>query len=281
MAKNLTGLPNTGDYTLGRGIVYESAIDTTTEKPDDGGWRDLGNATEFNVSIETEKLEHKSSRTGLQVVDKEVVLSQKMTVNFSLDELNDENVASFLSGETAVHTNVAIAGITLYEMIASVVLGRWYDIVDETTDERAYDIETADLTLTETSGGPVTLVENTDYTLDLKNGRIFLLSTATNIAAGEPMSLVLVAAAGAKPVEEVRGLTQGNLIRAVKFIGENPANSNKQREYQFHKVTLASEGDLALIGDEYAIMAFSGTVESSVLADADAPFVRIRDHADS
>jgi hypothetical protein len=280
MAKNTTGLPNTGDYTLGRGIVYESAIDSSTEKPDDGGWRDLGNATEFNVSLETEKLEHKSSRAGLQVVDKEVILSQKMTINFSLDELNDENVANFLSGTVATHTNVAIAGFADYEMIATVVLGRWYDIV-ASTDERAYDVETADVALTETTGAPVTLVEDTDYTLDLKNGRIFLLSTATNIAAGEPMSITLTANAGASTVEEVRGLTSGNIIRAIKFIGENPANSNKQREYQFHKVTVASEGDLSLIGDEYAIMAFSGTVESSVLADADAPYVRIRDHEDS
>lgn len=280
MAKNLTGLPNTGDYTLGRGIVYESAIDSTTEKPDDGGWRDLGNATEFNVSIETEKLEHKSSRAGLQVVDKEVVLSQKMTINFSLDELNDENVASFLSGETAAHTNAAIAGFGDYTMVATVVLGRWYDIV-ASTGERAYDVETGDVVLTETSGAPQALTENTDYTLDLKMGRIFLLSTATNIAAGEPLNVTLTAEATASPVEEVRGMTQGNLIRAVKFIGENPANSNKQREYQFHKVTLSSEGDLSLIGDEYAVMAFSGTVESSVLADADAPYVRIRDHAQS
>jgi hypothetical protein len=280
MAKNLTGLPNTGDYTLGRGIVYESGIVTSTEKPDDNGWRDLGNAPEFNVSIETEKLEHKSSRAGLQVVDKEVILSQKMTINFSLDELNDENVASFLSGETAAHTNVAIAGFANYEMVAAVVLGRWYDIVNS-SGERAYDIDTTDLALTETSGAPVALVENTDYTLDLKMGRIFLLSTATNIAAGEPMSVELTAEATAKPVEEVRGLTQGNIVRAIKFIGENPANSNKKREYQFHKVTLASEGDLALIGDEYAVMAFSGTVEQSTLADADAPYVRIRDHADS
>jgi hypothetical protein len=280
MAKNLTGLPNTGDYTLGRGIVYESGIVTSTEKPDDNGWRDLGNAPEFNVSIETEKLEHKSSRAGLQVVDKEVILSQKMTINFSLDELNDENVASFLSGETAAHTNVAIAGFANYEMVAAVVLGRWYDIVNS-SGERAYDIDTTDLALTETSGAPVALVENTDYTLDLKMGRIFLLSTATNIAAGEPMSVELTAEATAKPVEEVRGLTQGNIVRAIKFIGENPANSNKKCEYQFHKVTLASEGDLALIGDEYAVMAFSGTVEQSTLADADAPYVRIRDHADS
>ena len=280
MAKNTTGLPNTGDYSLGRGTVYESGIVTATEKPDDNGWRDLGNCPEFTVSIETEKLEHKSSRAGLQVVDKEVILSQKMAIAFTLDELNDENVANFLSGTTASHTNVAIAGFTIIEMVALVVLGRWYDIVNA-AGERAYDIETADLQLDETSGAPVLLVEGTDYTLDLKMARIFLLSTATNIAAGEPMSVTLTANAGAKVVEEVRGMTQGNIIRAVKFIGENPANANKQREHQFHKVTLSSEGDLPLIGDEYATMQFSGTVESSVLADADAPFVRVRDHADS
>jgi hypothetical protein len=279
MAKNLTGLPNTGDYTLGRGIVYESSINTSTEKPDANGWRDLGNATEFNVSLETEKLEHKSSRAGLQVIDKEVVLSQKMTINFSLDELNDENVAAFLSGVTASHTNPAIAGFTVTVLSASVVLGRHYDIVN-TSGERAYDLETGDVLLEKTTG-PVTLVEGTDYTIDLKMGRVFMLSTATNISAGDSLQVTVTAEATASPVEEVRGMTQGNLVRAVKFISENPANSNKQREYQFHKVTLASEGDLALIGDEYAIMAFSGTVESSTLADADAPFVRIRDHAAS
>ncbi len=279
MAKNITGLANTGDYSLGRGTVYESGI-TAAELPDANGWRDLGNATEFNVSLETEKLEHQSSRQGLKVTDKEVILSQKMTIAFTLDELNDQNVANFLSGVTAAHTNAAIAGIADADMVSAVVLARWYDIVDS-SGERAYDIETADLQLDETSGADVLLVEGTDYTLDLKMGRIFLLSTAVNIAAGEPMAVTLVANAGAAPVEEIRGMTEGNLVRAIKFIAENPANSNKQREYQFHKVTISSEGDLALIGDEFAVMAFEGSVERSDLADSNAPFVRIRDHANA
>lgn len=279
MALNITGLPNTGDYTLGRGTVYESAIDSTTELPDGNGWRDLGNATEFTVSLETETLEHQSSRSGLRVVDKEVILSQTMSISFTLDELNDQNVASFLSGETATHTNAAIAGFSNISLTSSVVLGRWYDLVDG-NGERAYDVELADLTLEE-SGTPTTLVEGTDFTLDSKMGRVFILSTASNISAGEGLRATLAAAAGAKPVEEVRGLTQGNIVRAIKFVGENPANNNKQREYQFHKVTLASEGDLALIGDEFATMTFTGTVERSTLADSNAPFVRIRDHADA
>lgn len=278
MAKNITGLPNTGDYNLGRGTVYLATL-TAGDKPDDNGWRDVGNCTEFNVSQETETLEHNSSRQGLQVVDKEVTLSQQMNIAFTLDEINDQNLALFMSGEAASHTNAAIAGFSNVVLSAAVALGRWYDLVNA-TGERAYDVDASDLTLEE-AGTPTTLVEGTDYTLDSKMGRVFILSTATNIAAGETLRATLTAAAGAQPVEEVRGLTQGNLIVAVKFIAENPANNNKQREFQFHKVTLVAEGDLSLIGDEFQTMGFTGTVENAPLADPDAPYVRSRDHADS
>ena len=72
---NTTGVPNTNDYNLGRGIVYFSLLDTNGLPT--GGYRDLGNAPEFNVSFETETLEHQASRLGLKVTDKEVVISQK------------------------------------------------------------------------------------------------------------------------------------------------------------------------------------------------------------
>ena len=39
---NTTGLPQTEDYNLGRGIIYLATINATTGKPDAGGWRDVG-----------------------------------------------------------------------------------------------------------------------------------------------------------------------------------------------------------------------------------------------
>lgn len=276
MGLNLTGQPNTGDYVLGRGIVYFATL-AANGKPDGNGWRDVGNATEFNVSVESETLEHQSSRQGLQVTDKEVTLSQTMSVAFTLDEINFQNLALFLSGETATHTNAAVAGFADVELTASVVLGRWYDLVDG-NGERAYDIDKANLTLVE-AGTPTTLVEGTDYLVDETMGRVFILTTATGIAAGEALEATLVADAGAKAVDEVRGLTQGNQIVAVKFIAENPANNNARREFQFHKVTLSSDGDFALIGDEFATMGFSGSVEDATTVDPDAPFCRVRDLA--
>lgn len=278
MAKNLTGLATPGDYILGRGKVYAALL--TSGVPAETGWRDLGNAPEFTVNIETETLEHQSSREGLQTVDKEVTLSIKMNLAFTLDEFNDENVALFMQGETASHTNVAVAGFSEYEMISAVTLGRWYDIVNS-SGERAYDIDTADLDV-DNGTDDTDLVEGVDYDLDLKMGRIFLRSGATAIEAGEALDVALAADAGAAATaDEVRGLTAGSVQVAIKFIAENPASSNKQREYQFHTVTLQSEGDVALIGQEFATMGFSGAVESNTVADADAPYVRIRDHVNS
>ena len=206
---NTTGLPQTEDYNLGRGIIYLATINATTGKPDAGGWRDVGNAPEFNVTVEAETLEHRSSRQGLQVVDKEVVISQDASLNFSLDELNAENLALFFSGAKATHTNAAIAGFTEYEMITAaaggVTLGRWYDIVDS-NGNRAYVIDATKLDL-DNGDDDTDLVLNTDYTLDLTMGRIFLLSTATNISAGEALDVTLTADAGAGVTSQVRGLT--------------------------------------------------------------------------
>lgn len=279
---NTTGLPNTEDYNLGRGIIYIAEIDSTTGRPSASGWRDLGNAPEFNVTVEAETLEHRSSRQGLQTVDKEVLISQDMNLSFALDELNHENLALFFSGSKASHTNVAIAGFAKYEMISAadggVTLARWYDIVDS-SGNRAYDVESSNVTLN--NGDDETLlVEGTDYSLDLAQGRIFLLSTASNIAAGEALDVTLGADGGAKTVSEVRGLSQTNVTVALKFIAENPADDDKQTEYEFHQVDLKADGDFALIGDEFSQMNFTAAAESNTTGYSDSPVLTIRTVAD-
>lgn len=273
---NTTGIPKTEDYLLGRGAIYFASIVTATGKPDANGFRHLGNAPEMAVAMEVETLEHQSSLEGLKVVDKEVVISQKANVTFALDEVNHENLSLFFSGSQAAHTNVAVAGFTKHTMVSAVKLGRWYELVNS-AGERAYDIEAADLLL---ETGATTLVLDTDYTLDLEMGMIFLLSTASNISDADPLSATLTAEATAKAVNEVRGLTSTNVIGALKFVGINPANNDKKEEWQFHKVQLKADGDFSLISDEFTQMGFTAAAERNTLADADAPIVRIRTVAD-
>ena len=95
---NLTGLPTTTDLFLGRGSVELGVLDTTTGKPT--SFRHVGNATAFTLNVESEKLEHQSSRSGVRAIDREIVLSQKIGISLTLDEAtNFDNLALFLSGD--------------------------------------------------------------------------------------------------------------------------------------------------------------------------------------
>lgn len=275
---NTTGAPKTSDYNLGRGAIYIATIDATTGRPN--GYRHLGNATEFNLSLAVETLEHTSSLEGLAVIDKEVVISQKATLSFTLDELSHENYALFVSGAKAVHTNVAVAGFTIRTLIANAILAvnTWYDIVN-TAGERAYDVQTADLALATSAGSPVSLVADVDYTLDSEMGRVFIGSTAkitTAIAGPFNITAVLTANGAGNAVNEVKGLTQTNVRVALKFVAINPANNDSKTEFQFHQVGLKADGDLALIGSEFSTMGFTGAAERNTSADSDSPTLTIR-----
>lgn len=280
---NTTGLPKTEDYNLGRGVVYFATIDGTTGLPIE--YRDLGNAPEFSISVEVEKLEHQSSRAGLKVTDKEVIISQKINVSLTLDEINFENLAALLSG--AVAKQVTNAGETMqaqFEAYPSVALGRWYD-VRNASDVRAYGFDTD-------SGGlhpeldlfndMMQLVQgteddgSTDYKCDGKFGRIFLFSQAPNITDGDPLDFAWTAVTPGD-LHEVRSLTKTAVLGAMKFISENPANDDHQTEFQFHQISLKAEGDFSLIGEEFTTMQFSGIAERNVSADADSPTLTIRD----
>lgn len=277
---NSTGAPNTNDYNLGRGIVYFAAL--TNGIP--GPYRDLGNAPEFSISVEVEKLEHQSSRAGLRIVDKEVVISQKMGLSLTIDELNFENLALFFSGSrTAGITNPANAAAQAQaEMIASVVLGQWYDILDpdgsgDYSSKRAYGFVSGHaLTFKNgTAPGTTVLVAGTDYEVDLDLGRVRFLPTAVNITAGEPVD-VQWSSNAAGPVDEVKALTSSATTGALKFVSINPAAGDHKTEYQFHQVALSAEGDFSLIGDEFTTMQLTGAAEANPTADADSSTLTIR-----
>lgn len=258
---NITGQPDTGDYQLGRGIVYFGRLDATTGKPLE--WRDVGNAPAFTLSIESEKLEHQSSRTGLKVTDKEVEISRKTNINVTLDEINHQNLAIFFSGSNSIFTNPAVAGFAEWTMVPApgILRGNWYDITNS-TGARAYDIDKTKLTVKNGTTN-VALVENTDFLVDEPMGRVFILSTAPGIADGVTLKVTLTADAGAKGIDQMDMLTSSNSAVAIKFIEDNPANGGERCEVQLHKCTPKGEGDFNLISDEWTTMQISAVAESN------------------
>lgn len=296
MAQNLTGLSSPSDFSIGRGIVYFAPVeDWSGGKP--VRWRDLGNAPEMNVTLESEDIDHTQRRSGLATVDKSLLVSQSMGISFTLDEINNQNLADLFSGQDATLSQQSIRdGFTAVDQpynlttilgsatsIVGVISGRWFDLHDA-AGERVMDLRTTSsilLRIKGTFGGPINLVEAEDYTLDRVMGRVFILTSSTRVtyarvvAGAAIFDLGVTAAPGTLNVSEVRALTRSAVIGALKFIAEDASDGSKQ-EYQFHRVTLRADGDVSLVGDDWTLLPFEGTVERYAFADPDAPFCRIR-----
>lgn len=261
---NTVGTPDPDDYIFGRGEVLAARLDDN-DLPSTG-WVHLGNCPDFNQNVETEKVEHFSSMDGIKSIDATAILQMTAKVNFTLEEFNTFNLAQFLKGNITTFTNPSVAGITeRVQAYEDVVLGRWYDF-ETAAGVRAYDIQ-ANKVLLEKDGSPdVTLVEGTDYQLDLIWGRFKLLSTAVNIAAGDDVNFTLTAdGAATTTITRIEGLQDPGASYALRFIFKNARNSGTQMLVEYHKVTFNPGGDLALInsGTEFGQMKFECACEAS------------------
>jgi len=195
---NPSGTASPEDYNLGRGKVSLGSL-TAGNFPIE--YRDLGNAAEFNVSVETEKLEHQSSREGLKTIDKEVVVSQKVSLAITLDEINFENMALFFSGESGSRSNSgAASGVTGSGNLTVVKQGRWQDLYVgatgiPTTDpqgSRIYDIGAVTIT---GQGGTDIYTEDVDYTVDTIMGRILIINGGDLVAGTYDLDIAANASA--------------------------------------------------------------------------------------
>lgn len=87
-----TSSPNVDNLQVGKGIV-------SFKKTGDSVYRDLGNVSALVVTPEVSTLEHFSSRQGTKKKDLVIVIEQKCTVKFTMEEFTPENVAMMVYGE--------------------------------------------------------------------------------------------------------------------------------------------------------------------------------------
>ena len=282
---NQTGKPSTNDLYLGRGSV-ELATIGADGKP--YAFRQVGNATAFSLNVESEKLEHQSSRSGVRAIDREIVLSQKVGVTLTMDEAtNFDNLALFLSGTAAAAQTNPASGASLsdLEIVASAELGRSYNIVDANGDQ-LMDLASSGASFelvagTTTAGSGTTLVEGTDYELDLVWGTFFLLSTATNALAGDKIWVTYTGQGSEKSLDTVNLLTQSKQSAFLRFKGINPANSDRQILVDLHSVSLSADGELPLIGEEFAELSLTGVAERNETGFPNEPVGKIYYHTDA
>lgn len=95
------------NYTLGRGKIHFSRFKTGTQTP--AGFFYIGNTPEFNLTIESETLDHFSSDEGIREKDDSVPLEVTRTGSLITDNIDPKNVALFFFGEESTVTQVTSA----------------------------------------------------------------------------------------------------------------------------------------------------------------------------
>lgn len=270
---NTTGAPDTRDYTLGRGITRLAAL-TAAGLPDSDGFRDLGNATEFNITVSVEDVRHQSSRTQLKFTDKRCTISQEVGLSFILDEMNFQNLADFFSGTTEVYDNPHDVVWVAHEdsLISSAVkVGNWYQLYDDDSGaaehglNRIYDLGAAGVVFDveeDPAGVPVALALGVDYEVDLEMGLMRFLPSSILVADGDTVGWALtVAASTPQDLDQVNALIRADVVGALHFTQTNACDQGNKSEYLFHKVSLSPDGDLPLIGDDIQTASFTGVAE--------------------
>lgn len=265
--RNATGSPSSSEYQIGGGVLYIAEL-LASGLP--GAFRKVGNVPEITMTVGTETYEHKSSQTPVPVQDFSAIIAVTAGGKFSLENKSAENLALFFLGEASAYTNPAIAGFSGVALVAAgagnLVGNSFYQIMTA-AGLPAMGITAANkIALTTTNATPVTLQLTTDYTVDLVTGMVFIkASTAVNtaISGAEGINCTLTADVSASLVDKVAVLSDTSKKVAMKLVSINSADNNKVTIYDFHKVSLAADGDTGLITTEVSGLPMSFQVEEN------------------
>lgn len=95
-----------------------------------------------------------------------------------------------------------------------------------------------------------------------------------NFSLDEPAAMQMnIFLMGSLAGNVISGLQGTNKEYSLKFVSDNPLGKNNT--WLFHKVTLAPNGPVQLIGDEWMTMDFTGEGLADVLNNASSPFFNV------
>lgn len=247
--------PNPQNYMLGRGRIYFDAFDSNGNST---GLLDLGNAPAFNVSLTTEKLDHYSSRSGLRVKDKSVLLSVNVSLSFTLDEINIENLKLAFLGSTAAFTQTA--GSATSEAVVAI-----HDRYVALANRKVSNVVVKDAT------GSTTYVLGTDYLVDTTAGLIMALSTGS-ITDSETLHISYDYADIAST--QINAVTNPSTTGYLKFVGDPAAGIAFEGE--FWQVDLTANGDIGFITEsDWATIEYTGEVAKDEIGHPTSPYFNI------
>lgn len=232
---------------LGRGELHFGKFLEGTYTPE--GELYMGNTPEFNLTIESEQLDHFSSDHGVNELDDSVPLSTNRTANMITDNISPDNLALLFLGDASVQVQSATPVVD--EVVVSGLTTKanmWYQLgvtVSNPTGVREVTAVTIKNGTTNTA-----LVLGTDYELDAAMGRFRI------ITGGAGAGIAIKASYTPAAKSRTRVISKGKTITgSLRFIADNPAG--KDFDYYMPRVQITANGDFALKGDEWQQISFT------------------------
>jgi len=233
------------EYQIPRGRLYWDPRDAATDALT--GEEEFGNCPSFTIAIETEKLEHFSSQTGLREKDDSRVVQVDRSATVTCDNVSFDNLAKYLSGqvETVSQTSDAVTAAPL-----AVIPGRFYQLGRSDTNP-AGDRNISSLVITD-STATTTYVAGTDYAVDLVKGRLQIIDAGSIVAGDIKVSY----SKAAKSWKRIKTGAASELRGAIRVVSDNAGATN--RDYYMPLCILKPAGELPVIAEEaeYVTMEF-------------------------
>lgn len=251
------------NYVVGRGRLYFDKFKKGSNNSESGELY-FGNSPEFTLTTDSETLDHYSSEHGLREMDASVLLELTQGGNFTVDEINADNLALFFLGEKSTITQTqATDRKETFELIKK---GRYYQLgADEVTPSGVRNITNFQIvvaaagTSISTGSGDITSIPGAtplpsdQYEIEVETGRLYIEPDAANVP-GAGMTAAVQYDVDAQTRTIVIGKSD-MIYGALRFLSDNPVGTNK--DYFFPKVALQPDGDYALKGDDWQVMSFS------------------------
>lgn len=239
------------NYVLGRGKLYFDPFEPGTKNRT--GERYLGNTTEFNMTIESESLDHFDSDQGVRTKDDSVILELTRTASLTTDNISEENAALFLLGD--VSDVEQTADPVTSESLGTPLPDRYYQLgVTDSNPQGVRNVSAVTVTI-DPNGTSSEAVLDTDYELDEEMGRIYILVDGA-IDGETEVEVDYTPEANSR--RRVTTSASASVEGAVRFVSFNA--KGKQKDVYIPYVTLQPTGDWALKGDDWQNMAFSAEI---------------------
>ncbi len=240
-------------YYSGQGRVYVATRDASGNP---GGFRWLGNVPSLELSIETDKFEHKEAYTGNRAIDVTVVTETKATLTFTIEDFDIENLALGLYG-----TNTTVVGDT---GVAETLYNNWNPIGGTARPLRLVNPNEVTNVVVTDDTDTTTYVLDTDYTIDVTNGTITPIDTGaavtTNgIVHGEDLHVTYDHSSHIRT--DVFTVTSQEVW--LRFEGLSTLDSGETTLIDCYRVAIDPMSGYGLINDEIG----SAEMTGSILAD--------------